>query len=282
VTWTPPEPGSQPPPPNGPAAKLSWRLGHSVWVLAPILSFGCLGAAGFLYVGIRARKPQWWIPGVAYSVVAWVFFILGGESADGSTREDVSYAIFFAMWAASVVHALIINPAWLRWRAGYRPWYSQAQPPPMGWPTPPAPPLPPQMHGLVPGPQQYYAGPQEPRTTGPQPYYAGSQEPRTTGPQPYNTAPSFNAGPQPYNPGPVEVNTADAARLATLPHFNPERVAHVLAVRKTRGGFVTLNDFAAAAGLAPHELVAVRDRIVVTPPPPEPDQPGPYGRIVDV
>ncbi|WP_250036053.1 ComEA family DNA-binding protein [Paractinoplanes maris] len=250
MTWTPPDPGYQPPPPPAGPAKLSWRLGHSAWVLAPILSFGCLAAAGFLYVGIRARKPSWWIPGVAYSVVAWVFFILGGEAADGSTMEDVSYGVFFALWAASVVHALIINPSWLRWRAGHRPWYSQPPAPPVAWAPPPPPaPLPPQMHGLVPGPQQYYAGP-------------------------------------------VDVNTADGPQLATLPGFGPDRIAHVLAVRQARGGFINLHDFAAAAGLAPHELVAVRDRVVVSPPPPAPDRPGPgptgegppgpYGRIVDV
>ena len=61
-----------PPPPvhhGQPWRSVWWRIGHSSWLLAPILSFGCLSLAGFLYVGIRARRPAWWIAGIAYSAL---------------------------------------------------------------------------------------------------------------------------------------------------------------------------------------------------------------------
>ncbi|GAA0460112.1 hypothetical protein Ade02nite_14300 [Paractinoplanes deccanensis] len=228
------------PPSPGPA-RLSWRLGHSAWVLAPILSFGCLAGAGFLYVGLRARRASWWIPGIVYSVVAFAFFAIGGEAEKDSALQNVAYAVLIAAWAASVVHALVINVSWLRWRATYKPWYAQqpSPPPPPSF-APPAVPLPPQVQPLVPPQQQFYAAP-------------------------------------------LDVNTATEQQLATLPGFGPDRAAHVVAVRRTRGGFADVNDFAAAAGLAPHEFVAVRDRLTWTPPrPPTAGEQNPYGRIVDV
>jgi hypothetical protein len=252
VTWTPPNPNQ----PTGPA-RLSWRLAHSSWLLAPILSFGCLSAAGFLYVGIRARRPDWWIPGVAYSVIASVCFFLGGTLRPDSIGQNISYLILFPLWLVSIIHAVIINASWLRWRATHQPWYAQPQPTAWAGPSGPAPmttPLPPQVQGVVPAPEQFYAAP--------------------------TTAPAVAPAP----PVPLDVNTAGERDLAALPGFGPARAAHVLAVRQSRGGFTNLTEFAAAAALAPHEFVAVRDRLSCTPLPSAPatDQAQPYGRIVDV
>jgi hypothetical protein len=266
VTWTPPnQPYPQQPGPTGPGqqgpASLSWRLGHSAWVLAPALSCGCLGAAGFLYVGIRAKRPAWWIPGIVYSVITFACFAIGGEAVKDSVAQNVAYMILFGVWIASVIHALVINAAWLRWRATYRPWYQQ--------------------------PQQYYAG-------GPQQFPAPQQTilpPQFQPPQfqPPQFQPAPVVQPAPVFPPPayqvvtVDVNTATGQQFATLPGFTPDRIAHVLGVRQSRGGFAGVNDFVIAIGLAPHEFVAVRDRLTCSPPPvPDDRDPGPHGRIVDV
>jgi Helix-hairpin-helix motif len=262
VTWTPPNsPYPQPPGPKGPA-NLSWRLGHSAWVLAPALSFGCLGAAGFLYVGIRAKRPAWWIPGIVYSVITFACLVFGGGAPKDSVAQNVAFTLLIGLWLASVIHALVINPEWLRWRATYQPWYQQ--------------------------PQQYYAG-------GPHQFAAPQQatlppqfqtppvipSPIVPAPQQFQPTPAFPQPPQQFVT--VDVNTATEQQFATLPGFTPPRISHVLEVRQSRGGFTDVNDFVAAAGLAPHEFVAIRDRLTCSPPPVPDDRDfGSHGRIVDV
>lgn len=232
---------------SGPV-RVGWRIAHSLWLLFPILSFGCLSAAGFLYVGLRARRPSWWIPGIVYSVLANVCFWINGQAISDPVSTVLVALLVFLIWPASVVHAAIINVSWLKWRAGFQPWYVQPHqtawvaPPTVATPTP----LPPQMQHVVPPPQQFYS-------------------------------------PPPPSPAPIDVNSATELQFTTLPGITPERAAQIVAVRRSRGGFIGVNDFAGAAGLAPHEFVAVRDHLVCGPPaPPDDPSPAPFGRIVDV
>ena len=95
------------------------------------------------------------------------------------------------------------------------------------------------------------------------------------------------SGPMPPGPvpdDPLDVNAAGEQQLAGLPGVGPERAARIVAARQARGGFSTLTEFAAVAGLAPHEFVALRERLSCDPPPPGRDgtEPPPFGRIVDV
>ncbi|MFI7026067.1 ComEA family DNA-binding protein [Micromonospora sp. NPDC049900] len=127
-----------------PAASWKWRMLHSWWLLLPIVGMSCLGGFGFLFVGLKARRAAWWISGIAYLVLGWTAFILVGEL--GETVTDWAVGGVLAIWVTSIVHALVINPAWLRWRAGFRPWYAEQQgayppgtlAPPPGAPAPTA------------------------------------------------------------------------------------------------------------------------------------------------
>ncbi|MEV0902132.1 helix-hairpin-helix domain-containing protein [Actinoplanes sp. NPDC049802] len=259
-------------------------------MLLPILSFGCLSGLGFLYVGIRARRLNWSIAGVVYSILSTSAGLWGPSQPKDSVASDLAFGFLLAVWMAAVTHALIINGQWLRWRASYQPWYSQQ--PVAPWAGAPATaPLPPQMQGLVPPPQQYY-GAQPPA---PQPYTA----PPPPAPQPYTAPPQpYAAPPQPVPPDvttaagpatppglPLDVNSATVEQFAVLPGVGPQRAAQVVSARDSRGGFVSLTEFAAAASLAPHEFVAVRDRLTCVPPRrvvPQQDHDQPFGRIVDV
>lgn len=53
--------------------------------------------------------------------------------------SDWGVGIWLAAWLACILHAVLINDAWLQWRAGYTPWYEDVpaglQPPPKA-PTP--------------------------------------------------------------------------------------------------------------------------------------------------
>ncbi|MEU7875025.1 helix-hairpin-helix domain-containing protein [Dactylosporangium sp. NPDC049140] len=109
-------------------ASLGWRLRNSWWVLLVVLGVGCLGGTGFLYIGITARRPAWWGLGIAYLVLPWAGLVAInrlGEDSQVSTAIAVAY---FALWFASIVHALILNGSWLRWRAANRPWFEESKP----------------------------------------------------------------------------------------------------------------------------------------------------------
>ncbi|KDN23569.1 helix-hairpin-helix domain-containing protein [Amycolatopsis rifamycinica] len=58
----------------------------------------------------------------------------------------------------------------------------------------------------------------------------------------------------------VDVNTAPAAALASLPGLSPPRVAAALELRSRQGGFPDVEAFGVAIGLQPHEIVRLRGR----------------------
>lgn len=213
---------------------LGWRLRNSWWVLLVILGLGCVGSAGFFYIGITARKPAWWGVGIVYLVLPWAALVAInrlGEDAPVTSWIAVGY---FVLWFESIIHALVVNGSWLRWRAANRQWFDQPPPPVLAPPpvfSAPAPPPPP-----APAPVQ------------------------------------------------VEVNSATAQQLSVAAGFDPARAQRVVADREARGGFRTVEEFAAAAALAPHEFARLRTVLTCAPrprsaPPPQQQQ-GP-GRVLD-
>jgi hypothetical protein len=209
----------------------------STWVAISLLGMCLLNGVGFVYIGLRSRRPAWWIPGIVYLLAGPAYFLY---SAVGTSRTGASLWVWgtvawLAIWAVSFVHLFLVT-AWLTSRA------DQPAPPAdaAGLPV-----------GLAPPPGDYYA------------------------PGPAAGAPAAAAPPVP-----VDVNTAGSAQLAALPGFAPDRVQRVLAERQARRGFGSVEEFAAAASLAPHEFVRVRELVVCAPA--GRPQPSTEGRILDV
>ncbi len=234
-----------------------WRLINSWWVLLPLLSLGLLAWAGFLYVGVSARRRGWWIwAGVYAATMIAGVVVMPGDTTQG-WKADLGTSLIVGTWVVATVHALVLNRAWLRHRASARPWYTQAEPAPSGWTAPgspmappPPPPPPPSPASSLPGllaegvePQRFYSEP-------------------------------------PYTPLVVDLNTASANDLTALPGLTPARAQQIMQARQQRGGFVGLDDFATAAALAPHELAAIRELVRFSPF--VPPAAGPSGRILDV
>lgn len=248
-------------------AESPWRPGFNAkfWLVASTIGGGGL-LAGFVFfsIGRLARRPDWWIPGPIYLVASLTFLYLmvRGPEAD---RDEFATA-FVAVWFSSFAYAVIIVVL-LRWSTRYRMWCGPQRaplPPPPGGDTsvraePPAP----SNVALSPDPVGLPAGLAPP----PGDFYAPGPAASTAPPAPIDV----NAA--------IDVNTAGARQLTTLPGFHPDRVKQVLAERRTRRGFGSIEEFAAAAGLAPHEFVRIRDLVVCTTPPPVPPA---RGRILDV
>src|SRR5690348_14196695 len=107
-------------------AKRSWRLRHSIWLLAPILGFGMLTWAAFLYIGTKAKRWDWLVAGIVYAIATAVtfYFIDGTEGPQGHENEWTGSAAL-AIWLAGIVHGLLSNKGWLRWRSqNLTPWYA--------------------------------------------------------------------------------------------------------------------------------------------------------------
>jgi DNA uptake protein ComE-like DNA-binding protein len=233
-----------------------WKLLQSWWVLISIVGFGCLSGAGFVLIGLRARKPGWWGAGIAYLLIETGLFVAADRVGTGSPGQvDGNVALVWGLlWFACVVHSLVLNVYWLRWREQR---YLATQPQPVAYGSPAAV-----------GSPVAYGSPVGPASAVPYssvPYsgvpYANAT---STTPWPAATPWTPNAPAPAY--GPVDVNTADAAQLGTLDDFDGGRIAYVLSERQRRGGFTSLAEFAATARLAPHQFERIQRRLTLSPP----------------
>ncbi|SEB59597.1 Helix-hairpin-helix motif-containing protein [Paramicrobacterium humi] len=77
---------------------------------------------------------------------------------------------------------------------------------------------------------------------------------------------------------PVDVNTAPVSALQKLPGMSRRTAKRAVKVREDKGGFASLDDFAASVGLQPHEIVRLRTAATCSPPPRGPRT---FGRRVD-
>ncbi len=227
-----------------------WRLRHSLWLLGPTLGVSLLTGAAFLYIGIKARRRAWWIPGIVYVLTLGVGFSLAG-GAETSVRSDWSAGILAAVWIGGIIHALLVNKDWLRWRAqNADPWYAQERVAtsevfPQNDSTPA------EISGLGVATDRFYSN-SRPATV--------HDMPSTQAQSPASPPPGAPSSPP--EPSKVDVNTASVSDLIRLPGIDPSRATTIISTRERSGPFPTPEAFAAAGGLQPHEFSRVRNLVV--------------------
>lgn len=64
-------------------------------------------------------------------------------------------------------------------------------------------------------------------------------------------------------PGPVDINSADAALLDTLPGIGPSTAAKIVADREANGPFASVEDLGRVTGIGPKKLDALKDLVRV-------------------
>jgi len=101
-----------------------WRVWHSLWLVPALLALGFGTWLSFLYIGLRAGRRNWLLMAAAYAALTiseWVLIELGNQNSD---LVDLLFIFsFFGLWGGGAVHALCVNPSWLRWRSSRTPWY---------------------------------------------------------------------------------------------------------------------------------------------------------------
>lgn len=105
--------------PGPPAAEWAWRVRHSAWILAPVLSIGLLSFVGFGYCALRIRERRWaalTAISFATSAVGWAVTANWTTPSGDLTAGATVYLL--GLWLGSVVFALLVAPDYLRWRAG--------------------------------------------------------------------------------------------------------------------------------------------------------------------
>ena len=124
-----------------------WRFLHSLWLLAPIVGCGCLGGAALIFLGLRVRRPGWAIPGLLYLSLTVAGMSLVDKPDESTTVGNVAVGAVLAVWIASIIHACLINPEWLRWLATRQRRHDAVAPQP-SWP--------PAQSAMPINPDQYY------------------------------------------------------------------------------------------------------------------------------
>lgn len=202
----------------------TWKLKKSAWVL---LSFFGLAWLGISYAGKKAQNQRWRIAGGVYAVLQIGTFLaclcISSHSALYGKMVDLWAAVYFL----GVIHSFIILRMYLKCISE---------------------------DGAAVSP----AAPYSTKITRPE-ADAFCLEP-TDGLSPA-PAPAAEPHPAEANPHAVNVNTCNVGDFKTLPGMTPDRVERVLQYREENGGFLSAEEFIAAADIPLQNEEAVRERI---------------------
>jgi len=217
---TRPATGSQP----------SWAA-RWLWLIAPLIPFGWLAFAAFLYAGLRVRHRPWVIAGIGYLVVAAVTFALIGNDDPASGGDDsmsgvesAAITVTLVVWFVSVVHALLIRKEFVR-RLALR---SHVE------------------NGQLDRRIAYDIADERPAEA----HELGIGRPDLPGAQ---------------HAGLVDVNNASAEALATLPGIGAAAANGIVALREDVGGFGSVEELGMVADLPADTVERLRGHVIFLP-----------------
>lgn len=227
------------------------------------------GWVSFLYAGVRARERSWLVWAGVYAI-PWLLLLVvpQGPSASDTGAAVVGFALMI-VWVVSSVHAFRIRGEYLR-RIAHRRIESGRGPSksagastatngvpinqvPANWYTDPA---------GGPGSRWWNGSEWTGHTRGGQPSSSTIYSTSAT-PGPSSTAenpfPDSSSGARRrQNPEKIDVNSAGEGELAALPGIGTILAKRIVAERRSRGGFQSVDELATVVELKPHVLQRVR------------------------
>ncbi|MGY4858584.1 ComEA family DNA-binding protein [Cryobacterium sp. AP23] len=243
---------------------LRWRFGVSSWLLLLLVGGGGLAWLGFGILAVIARRRSWGIFAGAYAVAAIIVQL--PDDPAGHIMQGTLYLVV-------LVHGLIINQGWLLLLWGRRENGLTVFGNPRGArnaaPTGPrqrAAAIPKEAERLLGGGgtsrsdyvDDSAAAAPAPRARRPTRAQRRAQEDAAARAGAPTRAPVRTLAEPVAEAELVDVNTANQRTLAKLTGFDRGLAKAAITERTRRGGFGSLEDFAATAGLQPHEIVRLR------------------------
>ncbi len=249
---------------------VGWMLGASAWMVTTAIPGPAAAWLGFIVIGLVGRMPRWLFTGIGLGVLA----VISQMSFWGPWESTVNGVVYLG----GMVLALIANPAWLRalWArrvaAGRARTDARAR---SGGSSSRR-----RSRGGAGASASSAADNRAAKAKAEKDAAAEKDEARRLADRAgASTGSYFAAAPaDDSSREPVDVNTADTRLLSTLPGVTRSRARSLVRQRERNGGFASLDAFATAAGLQPHELVRLRAAATCSPPPRGPRR---FGRQVD-
>lgn len=279
---------------TGPSIR--WRLVASAWLLLLLVPAGALAWLAFGFIAVVGRRRSWGIPAAVYGVAAIIFVQLPAEP----TGRILQGTLFLVI----LLHGLLVNQSWLLLLWGrHENGLTIFGNPPGGRARSSGHAGPRQraaalgkaartkaeealLGGIGTSRSDYVddsapaTAPRRRRTTRAQRRAQEAAAARRSV-QPRAKA---SAAPAPTRSAPVaeadlvDVNTANQRTIAKLTGLDRMVAKAAIAERTKRGGFSSLDDFAATAGLQPHQIVRLRGEAFCSA---RPRAPRSFGRRVD-
>lgn len=229
-----------------------WKAWESLWVVLCAGSFGFAGPWILLWVSTRARRFPWVLIALlfcaAYVTAFWMMDTGGLVSRDGF------YWFIFLCWIGTTAFAVHVNPEYLsiKWqrrsarRAGARHSSHRSSA---------------RLSGAASGTRPAAGGSE---ATAPAESAAAAR-----------TAPAGNSA---TAGAAVDINSAAVAELAALPGLTADLAQQAVELRRERGPFRSVEQFAADLSLQPHVYARLRGRLACRT---KPQAPPAFGRRVD-
>ena len=197
-------------------------------MIAPLFPFGWFTWLGFLYAGIRAKKPAWWGAGLAYlAAIAAAIALTEIDNDIEGVEDGIGYLTMFLIWGGGIAHALLIRKDYVRRMA------------------------------MIEDPALQAARTAEERR-------AYARQLATSNPELARAAllgrsGGFDEG------GVVDVNHAPVEDIADLPGIDAATARRIVAVRHEIGGFTSLEDLGMTMDLPGDAVERLRGRVVCLP-----------------
>jgi DNA uptake protein ComE-like DNA-binding protein len=254
---------------------LLWRFLASTWLLLLLAPAGALAWLGFGILAVVGRRRSWMISAVLYAVAALALQL---------RVTTVVEILQGTLYLVALGHGLLVNQRWLLllWSRnendltvfGTR---VRAKAPKAAAARQRQAAVPKEAEKLLGGTgtsRSDYVADEAPAPTTRRRRFTRAQRQaqtvdRTAATPPAAAAPAVEL---------VDVNTANQRALARLTGIDRALAKTLVTDRTKRGGFGSLEDFAATAGLQPHQIVRLRDEAFCSP---RPRSARSFGRRVD-